>query len=1116
MSVTLSTLKAEIEVNMDQVRKGSKTAEEAMEAIIAKARTTEVSVEKMKSSMVKSFDEVGRAATRAGAVMSAGLTAPIVALGKSFLDTAGEMDSMTRGLTAIMGTASRAQAELVKLKEVAKLPGLGMAEAVQGSINLQATGMSADQARKALMAFGNALATVGKGKAQLDMVNYALTQMRSVGKVLGGDLRQLQNQLPQLKKTMMETFGTDTAEGINAMGIKSEEFIDRISAAFLKLPQVTGGIKNTMENLSDSFDRFKVSVGTAIGGIVAPMMDNLSKTFDRLAEAFKKLDPNMQKMILFGTAIVAAIGPALIIFGQLASAVSAISGLIDGTLLASLGSVLPIIAAVAGAAYLLYKAWEDNFGGIRDFAIGLWKDLQKFFGDIVAMVKTAVEENRADIIGVWEGIKVILIPIVESMKIAITLAWNTIKNVVKFAVDAIMTIVKVGAKIITGDWKGAFNSLLDFIRRTVSRIVSIVADGLIAVLKNVQAFGNYIAKAFGGEFKALEGTIGFLEGFNEQFTAMTDETTETIVQGTKKAKESVEALGKETVVTSQRMKGSLKDSVEPFKVEAPPIIALIDTLTKRLEDSKAKLVSVGHVGELAALKFRLFQGSLKGSRDALKQQAIALQSEIDKIVESTKAQEAYNKSMTDSAIKLAELKDLRTETLELIGLELSAFRKLTDEQQKAALKRAGEIGDVNQDKIKREERAQLNKLAWEEFKGLKLSTSELSVHTEYEKALLNLTRGRLAGTNSILQALILQAAKLKDIKIAEIAKEEKTKSLRESLLNDAFGYGEQLQRNLDTMDLQTEAQRLQYEFANGRFAKLDSSMKSYLLNLAQELDYELMIRDVLKEISDQKERQKKIYQDYMKDLSLQLSVLRSQSAEQALINQLIGQGMTEANARAAASFKKYVETVQEASERMKKFASDFSDMLLDSLTDRFDLFFQNIYQGFRKLLVQLAAEYLKSQFIQLLMRNLGGSGWIFGMPGGGGSQYSSPIGPGMGGGMAMGGSLRDGKAHLVGENGPEVFMPDTPGRIIPNHVFNQLTNAITSMSSRSSQIGFVSGHDLRPSQSSSSQTVTNETSSIVFAPQITVQGHQTEEFRRSMHTTVQEASRMMKEARNQW
>jgi hypothetical protein len=56
-----------------------------------------------------------------------------------------EFDSLQRGMFAVMNNnIQSANNEIGRLIEVAKLPGLGFQEALQGSINVQAAGLSAD------------------------------------------------------------------------------------------------------------------------------------------------------------------------------------------------------------------------------------------------------------------------------------------------------------------------------------------------------------------------------------------------------------------------------------------------------------------------------------------------------------------------------------------------------------------------------------------------------------------------------------------------------------------------------------------------------------------------------------------------------------------------------------------------------------------------------------------------------------------------------------------------------------------------------------------------------------------------------------------------------------
>ena len=199
-----------------------------------------------------------------GKSMSMNLTAPILALGTASLYAFGKIDMLKRGLTTFMGTTEAAEAEFSKLREVAKLPGIGLEEAVRGANNLMAIGMSADEERKAMMSFGNAIATVGGGREMFDLAIRGFGQLSNAAKPLQQDLYQIANQLPQVNKLLKEAFGTNRAEELAAMGITGKQLADFLVTELGKLPPVTGGIANAFENMADTSKVALASFGEAI------------------------------------------------------------------------------------------------------------------------------------------------------------------------------------------------------------------------------------------------------------------------------------------------------------------------------------------------------------------------------------------------------------------------------------------------------------------------------------------------------------------------------------------------------------------------------------------------------------------------------------------------------------------------------------------------------------------------------------------------------------------------------------------------------------------------------------------------------------------------------------
>lgn len=225
----------------------------------------------------------------------------VVAIGGFAVKTATSFDSLKRGLTAVTGSAAVMEQQMVRLKEVARSPGLGFKEAIQGSINLQAAGLQAVTAERALMAFGNALATVGKGKAELDGVITALSQIQSKGKVSAEEINQLAERLPQIRVAMQNAFGTADTEKLEKLGITSQQFIERVIGEFEKLPKAVGGAQDSFDNFKDTVERAIVPLGDAILKQLMPAMSELSAELEKdrpdMAAAAKGMGVRIGEMI---------------------------------------------------------------------------------------------------------------------------------------------------------------------------------------------------------------------------------------------------------------------------------------------------------------------------------------------------------------------------------------------------------------------------------------------------------------------------------------------------------------------------------------------------------------------------------------------------------------------------------------------------------------------------------------------------------------------------------------------------------------------------------------------------------------------------------------------------
>jgi tape measure domain-containing protein len=316
-------------------------------------------VQKAKSEIARFTSDAKRQLDSVGRSLTAGVTTPLLAFGAAAIRAAADTDNLKRGLTAVAGSSAEAERQLVRLKEVAKLPGLGFREAIQGSINLQAAGLNARLAERALMGFGNALATVGKGKAELDGVILALTQIAAKGKVSAEEINQLQERVPQIRQIMKDAFGTADTEVLQKAKIGATEFIEAVVSRAEAAKKSTAGVTVSFENLQDSVNRALSAIGTTFLPHIEKIVDAVAAKLEELAKEWKKLPDSVRNAIGGAAGLAAIIGPLAL----------ALSGAIKlvGSLKASIISIVqfakanPIILSM-----FIVKGWEETEKRIID------------------------------------------------------------------------------------------------------------------------------------------------------------------------------------------------------------------------------------------------------------------------------------------------------------------------------------------------------------------------------------------------------------------------------------------------------------------------------------------------------------------------------------------------------------------------------------------------------------------------------------------------------------------------------------------------------------------------------------------------------------------------------
>lgn len=296
------------------------------------------------------------------------------------------------------------------------------------------------------------------------------------------------------------------------------------------------------------------TVMAELGNTLLPIITAVKEKVAELTEIFNSLSPSMQKTILIITGIVAAVGPLLMVIGSIATGIGAVLGWFAplsiaiaeaGGIIAWLSSIFtaltgPIgitIAAVAGLIAIfiaLYKnneefrnkvleIWETIKNGFLTALNFIWGTVQSvmssvmsFFKDVLGKIKGFWDENGNGILqivnfafsAIWTQIKMymglikgifeVIWPVISGV---VKVVWGVMKLTIMNTLDLIMGAIQFFTKLLTGDWKGAFNTLKETAEDIMNNIVKIFKD--IDLLQ----IGKDIIKGLINGIKSMIGSV---------------------------------------------------------------------------------------------------------------------------------------------------------------------------------------------------------------------------------------------------------------------------------------------------------------------------------------------------------------------------------------------------------------------------------------------------------------------------------------------------------------------------------------------------------------------------------------------------------------------------------
>lgn len=221
-----------------------------------------------------------------------------------------------------------------------------------------------------------------------------------------------------------------------------------------------------------------ITIGNVIMPIVLPILKDLTETVKKIADGFANLPQPVQQAIVVALELAAALGPVLIIGGQLVTAIGAIAGVLSGPLVLAVGAAIAAGVAIAqnwetiwpqiqGVVEPVVNAIrsiiETVLGAISTFVarhgeeIKAW--LQSAWERVQTIIQTVIEIIRATVVPVFEGIARFLQEHRDTIVRVLEGAWNAIRTVVDTALATIQGILNTVLAAVRGDWETVWTNI---------------------------------------------------------------------------------------------------------------------------------------------------------------------------------------------------------------------------------------------------------------------------------------------------------------------------------------------------------------------------------------------------------------------------------------------------------------------------------------------------------------------------------------------------------------------------------------------------------------------------------------------------------------------------------
>lgn len=341
--------------------------------------------QKLQSSS-KKLKKLGSELKSVGTTLTAGITAPVLAVGAASFKLASDLnESMNKVDVAFKGNASEVEKWS---KTTLKSYGIAQGTALDMAANFgdmgTSMGLSTDQAAKMSMSMTGLAGDLASFKnISIDQAQTALTG------VFTGETESLKQLGIVMTQANLQQFAY--SQGINK-NIQDMTQAEQTQLRYAYVMSVTGnaqgdfartsdGTANSMRIFQESLKEAGAAIGTQLLPVITPIIQKLTEWI----QAFGNLDSKTKTIIIVLAGLAAIVGPLILMAGMLATAVAAIS---LPMLAAAAAIALPIAAGIA--LYLAFKKLDEFMPQLKQNVTNTFNAIKSSIADKINAAKEAV------------------------------------------------------------------------------------------------------------------------------------------------------------------------------------------------------------------------------------------------------------------------------------------------------------------------------------------------------------------------------------------------------------------------------------------------------------------------------------------------------------------------------------------------------------------------------------------------------------------------------------------------------------------------------------------------------------------------------------------------------